>query len=270
MSASEAAEGCRLAAESITIGYEGRTVSEELTLHVPDGGLTVIVGPNACGKSTLLKALGRLIPARRGRVLLDGRDIASPPSRELARTLGLLPQSPIAPEGITVAELVARGRHPHQGLLRRWSQEDERAVAEALRACGVAELSGRRLEELSGGQRQRAWIAMALAQQPSVLLLDEPTSFLDMAHQLELMELLTRLRRAGTTLVAVLHDLNQAARYASRLVVMRDGRILAQGPPERILTAQLVEEAFDLRCAVHPDPVFGAPSVTPIARIARD
>ena len=256
----------RLAAEAITIGYNGRTVSEDLSLRIPDGGFTVIVGPNACGKSTLLRALSRLLRPVEGNVLLDGLDIHSLKSRDVAQTLGLLPQTSIAPDGITVADLVARGRHPHQGMLRGWSADDEAAVIEAMAATGIADLSSRLVDELSGGQRQRVWVAMALAQQASILLLDEPTTFLDIAHQIELMELFTDLQESGSTLVAVLHDLNQAARYATHLVAMRDGAIVAEGAPADIVTAELVREVFGLECVVHPDPVTGAPSVTPVGR----
>ena len=256
----------RLAADAITVGYHGRAVSQDLSLRVPDGGFTVIVGPNACGKSTLLRALSRLLRPDAGQVVLDGRDIHALKSRDVAQTLGLLPQSSIAPDGITVADLVARGRHPHQGMLRRWTADDESAVVEAMTATGITELSSRLVDELSGGQRQRVWVAMALAQQASILLLDEPTTFLDIAHQIELMELFTDLQESGSTLVAVLHDLNQAARYATHLVAMRDGEIVAEGPPSDIVTAELVREVFGLECVVHPDPVTGSPSVTPVGR----
>ena len=260
----------RLAARDLTVGYDRRVISRELSVEIPDGSFTVIVGPNACGKSTLLRALSRLLAPSAGQVVLDGRSIASYRAKELARVLGLLPQTSLAPDGITVADLVGRGRHPHQGFMRQWSREDEDAVAAAMAATGIVELSGRRVDELSGGQRQRVWVAMVLAQQTSLVLLDEPTTFLDIAHQIDLMELFTDLNDQGTTLVAVLHDLNQAARYATHLIAMKDGAVVAQGAPAEIVTAELVEEVFGLRCVVVPDPVTGTPSVTPIGRPRRD
>ncbi|WP_238006505.1 ABC transporter ATP-binding protein [Dactylosporangium sp. AC04546] len=262
-----AAATARLRTEHATFGYDRRPVSTDLSVAVPDGSFTVIIGPNACGKSTLLRTLSRLIPPTRGQVILDGRDIHRYPAREVARRLGLLPQSSHAPDGIRVAGLVARGRYPHQGLLRQWSAEDEQAVAEAMAATGVSELSGRLVDELSGGQRQRVWVAMVLAQQTDLLLLDEPTTFLDIAHQIELLELLTDLHEAGRTVVAVLHDLNQANRYASHIIAMRDGHIVGEGAPADIITAELVETVFGIRCLVGPDPVTGRPAVTPLGRV---
>ncbi|MFG3688432.1 ABC transporter ATP-binding protein [Micromonospora sp. NPDC047740] len=257
----------RLVGETLTLGYDRRTVAEDLTLAVPDRSFTVIIGPNACGKSTLLRALARLLRPTRGTVLLDGADIHRRPARQVARTLGLLPQSAVAPDGITVAELVARGRYPHQGLLRQWSREDERVVAEAMTATGVTALADRPVDELSGGQRQRVWIAMALAQQTPLLLLDEPTTYLDIAHQVEVLDLCARLHEEqGRTVVAVLHDLHQAARYATHLVALRDGRVVAAGDPRRIVTAELVEEVFGLPCRVIEDPETGTPLVLPAAR----
>ena len=260
----------RLAARDLTVGYDRRVISRELSVEIPDGSFTVIVGPNACGKSTLLRALSRLLAPSAGRVVLDGHSIASYRAKDLARVLGLLPQTSLAPDGITVADLVGRGRHPHQGFMRQWSRADEDAVAAAMAATGIVELSGRRVDELSGGQRQRVWVAMVLAQQTSLVLLDEPTTFLDIAHQIDLMELFTDLNHQGTTLVAVLHDLNQAARYGTHLIAMKDGAVVAQGAPAEIVTAELVEEVFGLRCVVVPDPVTGTPSVTPIGRPRRD
>ncbi|MFJ8043882.1 ABC transporter ATP-binding protein [Kitasatospora sp. NPDC096147] len=257
----------RLAGQGLTLAYEQRTIAEGLEVAIPDNSFTVIVGPNACGKSTLLRALARVLKPKAGQVLLDGSDIAKLPPRTVARTLGLLPQTSIAPDGITVAELVSRGRHPHQGLLRQWSREDERITDESMAATGVLELADRQVDELSGGQRQRVWIAMALAQQTPLLLLDEPTTYLDIAHQIEVLDLCARLHEEqGRTLVAVLHDLNHAARYATHLIAMRDGRVLAEGDPAEIVTAELVEQVFRLPCRVIEDPETGKPLVIPAAR----
>ncbi|WP_435208828.1 ABC transporter ATP-binding protein [Micromonospora sp. bgisy143] len=257
----------RLGGSALTLAYDRRTISENLTVAVPDGSFTVIIGPNACGKSTLLRALSRMLRPSAGAVLLDGRDIHAQNARSVARTLGLLPQTSIAPDGIGVAELVARGRYPHQGLLRQWSREDERIVAESMAATGVADLADRPVDELSGGQRQRVWIAMALAQQTPLLLLDEPTTYLDIAHQIDILDLCARLHEEqGRTLVAVLHDLNHAARYATHLIAMRDGRVVAAGDPREVVTADLVAEVFGLPCRVIDDPETGTPLVVPAAR----
>jgi iron complex transport system ATP-binding protein len=257
----------RLSGRALTLAYERRTVTEDLTVAVPDRSFTVVVGPNACGKSTLLRALSRTLKPRSGTVLLDGQDIHTLPARTVARTLGLLPQSPIAPDGITVADLVARGRYPHQRLLRQWSAEDERVVGESLSATGVADLASSYVDELSGGQRQRVWIAMALAQETPLLLLDEPTTFLDIAHQIDVLDLCARLHREqGRTLVAVLHDLNHAARYATHLIAMRGGEVVVSGEPSEVVTAELVESVFGLPCRVIADPETGTPLVVPAAR----
>ncbi|TDD79239.1 ABC transporter ATP-binding protein [Actinomadura rubrisoli] len=256
----------RLRAEGLTLAYERRVVAEGLGVAIPDASFTVIVGPNACGKSTLLRALARLLRPREGTVLLDGAPIGDLPPKRLARLLGLLPQSPLTPEGITVADLVARGRHPYQGLLRQWSREDERAVGEAMDAVGVADLAGRVVDELSGGQRQRVWLALVLAQQTGIMLLDEPTTYLDIAHQIEVLDLCSRLHEEGRTLVAVLHDLNHACRYATHLIAMRGGEVLAQGPPGEIVTADLVQEVFGLPCRVIDDPETGTPLIVPVDR----
>ncbi|MCF3184051.1 ABC transporter ATP-binding protein [Streptomyces polychromogenes] len=260
----------RLTAENVTLGYDQRVIAENLSVEIPDHSFTVIVGPNACGKSTLLRALSRMLKPTAGRVLLDGRAITSTPAKQVARTLGLLPQSSVAPDGITVADLVARGRYPHQGLLRQWSAEDERIVLESMASTGVAELADRAVDELSGGQRQRVWIAMALAQQTPLLLLDEPTTYLDIQHQLEVLDLCAQLHEEqGRTLVAVLHDLNQAARYATHLIALRGGVVVAEGPPAEVVTAGLVEEVFGVPCRVIDDPETGTPLVVPAARRAR-
>ncbi|PRB14213.1 ABC transporter ATP-binding protein [Microbacterium sp. MYb62] len=254
----------RLHADDVTIGYDRRVISEALDVRIPDGSFTVIVGPNACGKSTLLRSLARLLKPVRGHVLLDGRSIARMPAKVLAREVGLLPQTSLAPDGIVVADLVSRGRYPHQGLIRQWSAEDAGAVAEALAATNTTELSTRLVDELSGGQRQRVWVAMALAQETPIVLLDEPTTFLDIAHQIELLELFRRLHHEGRTLVAVLHDLNHAARYATHIIAMKDGQVVAEGPPKEIVTAELVNEVFGLECLVVADPVAGSPLVVPL------
>jgi iron complex transport system ATP-binding protein len=255
-----------LLARDITLGYGDTRIISDLSLEVPDQSFTIIIGPNACGKSTLLRGFARLLRPSTGSVLLDGAELRTFKPKEAARRLGLLPQSSIAPDGITVADLVGRGRFPHQNAMRNWSREDERAVADAMRATNTTDLSRRLVDELSGGQRQRVWVAMALAQQTGHLLLDEPTTFLDIAHQIDLMELFADLHRNGATLVAVLHDLNHAARYATHLVAMRDGVIVAQGDPREIITAELVEAVFDLPCTVITDPVAGTPLVIPLGR----
>jgi iron complex transport system ATP-binding protein len=257
----------RLSAQQVTLGYGDRAVVSELDLSVPDQRITVIVGPNACGKSTLLRGMARLLRPSSGAVLLDGDAIHRQSTRHVARTLGLLPQNPVAPEGVTVVDLVGRGRHPHQGRFRRWSDADERAVAEALELTDTTELADRVVDELSGGQRQRVWIAMALAQATDLLLLDEPTTYLDIAHQVEMLDLLADLNhRRGTTVVMVLHDLNLSARYAHHLVVLKAGRIVAEGTPAEVVTEEAVHHAFGLDSRVILDPVSRTPLVVPVGR----
>ncbi|MFJ9552322.1 ABC transporter ATP-binding protein [Nocardiopsis sp. NPDC101807] len=256
-----------LEVQDLALGYGDRVVIESLDLAVRPGGITVIVGANACGKSTLLRSMSRLLAPRKGRVVLDGKEVHRTPAKELARTMGLLPQSPIAPEGITVADLVGRGRHPHQGMFTRWSREDDAAVAAALEATHTSDLAERSVDELSGGQRQRVWIAMALAQQTDLLLLDEPTTFLDVSHQVEVLDLLTDLNRErGTTIVMVLHDLNLAARYADQLIALADGRLHAMGEPAQVLTEDSVRAVFGLESRVIPDPTTGRPLMLPLGR----
>ncbi|SDH58012.1 ABC transporter ATP-binding protein [Microbacterium pygmaeum] len=260
-------ENHQLTAENLTLGYGDRTVIEALDLAVPPGRITAIVGPNACGKSTLLRSMSRLLAPRGGQVLLDGAQVHKMPAKELARTLGLLPQSPIAPEGITVADLVGRGRQPHQGIFSRWTREDDIAVAEALDTTDTATLADRAVDELSGGQRQRVWIAMALAQHTDLLLLDEPTTFLDVSHQIEVLDLLTDLNRSrGTTIVMVLHDLNLAARYADHLIALEGGHVHAAGPPASVLTEACVLAVFGIDSKVITDPTSGKPLMLPIGR----
>lgn len=259
----------RLQAVGVTLGYGDRVIVDGLDLGIEAGTVTTIIGPNGCGKSTLLRALGRLLKPSGGEVLLDGKRIDKIPTREVAKVLGMLPQAPSAPEGLTVADLVARGRHPHQTWYRQWSSDDESAVGAALAMTGLADLAERPLDELSGGQRQRAWISMALAQGTDLLLLDEPTTFLDLAHQVEVLELVRHLHeKSGRTVVMVLHDLNLAARYADTLVAMRDGRVIAAGNPHEVLTEDLLLEVFDLEAKVIDDPVAGTPLVVPIGTSA--
>lgn len=254
----------RVLAEDVTIGYGKLAISEHLSITIPDGSFTAIIGPNGCGKSTLLRALARVLLPRAGVVLLDGKAIDTYPSKEVARRVGLLPQTSLAPDGIRVADLVGRGRAPYQNLIQQWRASDEDAVVAALTATRLTELSGRLVDELSGGQRQRVWVAMLLAQDTPVMLLDEPTTFLDIAHQYELMELFRTFHDQGKTIVAVLHDLNQAARYADHLIVMRDGQVFATGTPRDVINAELVQDVFGLSALVHPDPVTGTPSVVPL------
>lgn len=256
----------KLEARGLSLAYGRNRVIDGLDLTVPEGRVSALIGPNGCGKSTLLKGLGRILKPAEGAVLLDGRPIAELSTRAVALALGLLPQGPTAPEGLTVHALVAQGRYPHQGLFRRWSEDDERATRRALAITGLEALAGRPLDTLSGGQRQRAWIAMVLAQDTELLLLDEPTSFLDLGHQIEVLDLVAQLNSdEGRTVVMVLHDINQAFRYAHHLIVMKAGEVVARGDPERVITPELIQEVFGVPCRIVPDPVAGTPLCVPLA-----
>lgn len=255
----------RLSARGLVVGYDERIIINGLDIDLPDAAVTTIIGPNGCGKSTLLRCLARLLPARSGTVYLDGTDINSIKPKTVAQTLGILPQNPVAPEGLTVADLVGRGRHPYQKWYQQASAEDEAAVAMALELTATADLADRTLDALSGGQRQRVWIALALAQGTDLLLLDEPTTYLDLAHSLEVLDLVHSLKSDhGKTIVMVLHDLNLAVRYSDSLFVMNQGAMVTHGSPEKIITAGLLEQAFGLRSEVVTDPVFGGPMIVPI------
>ncbi|SER15123.1 iron complex transport system ATP-binding protein [Lentzea xinjiangensis] len=256
----------RLGAEGVTVGYADRVVLDNLDVSIPTGVITTVIGPNGCGKSTLLRTLSRLLKPSRGTVLLDGHDIARLRTRDVAKKMGLLPQTPIAPEGLTVADLVARGRHPHQSWVRQWSSDDADVVAEALRMTGVADLAHRPVDSLSGGQRQRVWISMTLAQGTDLLLLDEPTTYLDLAHAIDVIDLVDDLHEGGCTIVMVLHDLNLAVRYSDNLIVMKSGSIVAQGHPSEVITSELLLDTFGLQAKVIDDPVSERPLIVPIGR----
>lgn len=251
-------------AHDLHVGYGNRAVLSDLDLQLPDGAITAIVGPNGCGKSTLLRSVGRVLKPSRGAVLLDGQPVHDLPTRQVARSLGLLPQSNVVPEQLTVRDLVARGRFPHRGAFGRWTPQDEDAVAEAMTATGTTGLAGRAVDELSGGQRQRVWVALVLAQQTPVLLLDEPTTYLDLAHRLEVLRLLRELNvERGITVVMVLHDLNEACRHADHIIAMREGEVVAEGAPVDVVTPELVRQVFGVECLTVPDPVAGTPMVVP-------
>ena len=250
---------------NLRVGYTpDRPVISDLSLNIPGGQVTTIIGPNGCGKSTLLRAIGRLIPSQGGEVHLGDTDIGSMKRKDIAKTIGVLPQSPISPPGLIVSDLVSRGRHPHQSWIRQWSSSDEEEVNAALEMTDVAELADRSVDSLSGGQRQRVWISMVLAQHTDVLFLDEPTTYLDLAHSIEVLDLVNRLRRdLDHTVVMVLHDLNLAIRYSDNLVVMRDGDLIATGKPKEIITSELLKDVFELDATVIEDPVVGGPLIVP-------
>ena len=258
-----------LTTRKLSLAYDRVLIVEQLEIAIPAGKITTLVGPNGCGKSTLLKGLGRLLAPREGIVYLDGKAIAEQSTKAIARQLGILPQGPVAPEGLTVRELVAQGRYPYQTWFQQWSKADERAVERALATTEMTELSDRPLDSLSGGQRQRAWIAMTLAQDTNILLLDEPTTFLDLAHQIEVLDLLYELNQnQGRTIVMVLHDLNQACRYADCLIALRDGQIYAQGTPNQVVTEDIVRDVFGIDSRIVSDPVTGTAMCVPISRSA--
>lgn len=257
----------RLRTENLQVGYDTRVIISDLTVEIPDNKVTTIIGPNGCGKSTLLRALARLLPPQSGQILLDDRDITTIRPKQVARTLGLLPQNPIAPDGLTVIDLVARGRHPHQHWYQQATPEDDAAVERALEMTDTTSLADRPLNSLSGGQRQRVWIALTLAQETELLLLDEPTTYLDLAHSVDVLDLVDELKtRHGKTVVMVLHDLNLAIRYSDLLFVMRDGAMVATGAPSEVVTSEMLSEAFGLNSQVIPDPVFGHPMIVPLGR----
>lgn len=256
-----------LSTQRLCLAYDGASIITDLDLAIPAGKITALVGPNGCGKSTLLRGLARLLKPRAGKVYLDSADIFKLSTKAVAKRLGILPQGPVAPEGLTVRDLVAMGRYPYQNWLQQWSKEDELLVEQALVTTGMSHLADRGLDTLSGGQRQRAWIAMALAQDTEILLLDEPTTFLDLAHQVEVLDLLYELNQSkGRTIVMVLHDLNQACRYADHLVAVRQGQLYVQGVPMQVMTEAMVREVFGLECHILPDPVAGTPMCVPVGR----
>ncbi len=256
-----------LKGQSLKLAYDNSVICEDLELNIPEEKFTVIVGPNGCGKSTLLRSLCRLLKPSHGQVYLDGRNIQQLPAKQLARELGLLPQSSQAPEGIRVVDLIARGRYPHQKLFKQWSLEDQEAVSQAMHDTGVTELAEKQVDELSGGQKQRVWIAMVLAQKTPIVLLDEPTTYLDVAHQIELLELFRTLNRdKNYTIVAVLHDLNQACRYADHLIAFTGGEIVAEGDPNSLINAELVKQVFGLDSIIIDDPVSHTPLIVPLGK----
>ncbi|KJK52022.1 ABC transporter [Lentzea aerocolonigenes] len=256
----------RLGTDGVTVGYGDRVVLDNLDVSIPTGVITTVIGPNGCGKSTLLRTLSRLLKPRQGTVLLDGHDIARLRTKDVAKKMGLLPQAPIAPDGLTVADLVARGRHPHQSWVRQWSSDDAGIVAKSLEMTGVADLAHRPVDSLSGGQRQRVWISMTLAQGTDLLLLDEPTTYLDLAHAIDVIDLVDDLHEGGCTIVMVLHDLNLAVRYSDNLIVMKSGSIVAQGHPSEVITSDLLLDTFGLQAKVIDDPVSERPLIVPIGR----
>ncbi|SHM91448.1 ABC transporter ATP-binding protein [Gracilibacillus kekensis] len=256
-----------LVTKDLTLGYGDEIIIDDLDITIPKGEITVFIGGNGCGKSTLLRSLARLLKPKQGDVVLNGEDIAKVPTKDVAKQLAILPQSPISPEGLTVEDLVKQGRHPYKTMFKRWSTDDEKAVNEALDATNMTALKDRAVDSLSGGQRQRAWIAMTLAQGTDTILLDEPTTYLDMTHQIEILDLLFELNeRRGSTIVMVLHDLNLACRYAHHIVAIKDKKVYAQGKPEEIISCGLVHDVFQMKADVMYDPMFGTPMCIPHGR----
>lgn len=256
-----------LQTENLSASYDQQLILQDVTLSIPQHKISIIIGSNGCGKSTLLKSMARLLTPTNGDVYLDDASIYRIPSKKFARIVGLLPQSPIVPEGITVADLVSRGRFPHQTLFSSYSKKDYEAIATALEMMNLTEFSDRPIDELSGGQRQRVWIAMALAQQTDILLLDEPTTYLDITYQIEILDLLMNLNQTyGTTIIMVLHDINLSARYADYIFAVKDGRLIAEGSPHEIITSELMKETFQLDCQIIEDPVSNTPLVLPVSK----
>ncbi|MBV6684363.1 ABC transporter ATP-binding protein [Bacillus sp. JRC01] len=256
-----------LQTKDLTLAYGERTIIDQMDLDIPKGEITVFIGGNGCGKSTLLRSIARLLKPKEGSVLLDGESISRLSTKEVARKMAILPQTPVSPEGLTVLQLVKQGRYPHQSWLKQWSRKDEEIVEDALRATGMEEFRDRKVDELSGGQRQRAWIALTLAQDTDIILLDEPTTYLDMTHQIEILDLLFELNeREGRTIVMVLHDINLACRYAHNIVAIRAREVYAQGKPEDVISCELVKNVFGMDCQVSSDPLFGTPLCIPFGK----
>lgn len=256
-----------LTAKDLTLGFGGNVIIDDINLEIPKGKVSVLIGANGCGKSTILRSLARLLKPMDGTVVLDGDNIAKMKTKEVAKKLAILPQTPITPEGLTVQELVKLGRHPYRGITKKWSKKDDDAVERALEVTNMLSLKDRLVDSLSGGQRQRAWIALTLAQETEIILLDEPTTYLDMTHQIDVLDLLFDLNeKDGRTIVMVLHDLNLASRYADHIIAVKDKKIFAQGKPEEIITSDLVHEVFQMRCSVACDPLFGTPMCIPFGK----
>ncbi|WP_079527160.1 ABC transporter ATP-binding protein [Halobacillus hunanensis] len=253
-----------LLANNLTLGYGDQTIIDSLDIQIPKGKVTVLIGGNGCGKSTLLRSLARLLKPKSGQVVLDSADISKMRTKEVAKKMAILPQSPTTPEGLSVYQLVKQGRYPYQSWSKRWSQEDEDAVNKALTDTNLTDLKERSVDSLSGGQRQRAWIAMTLAQDTDLLLLDEPTTYLDMTHQIDILDLLFDLNQDnGRTVVMVLHDINLACRYADHIVAVKDKTVYAQGKPEEVINCELMQHVFEMTCDVREDPIFGTPMCIP-------